>query len=203
MKIIQLRGQQLQQWKDSPNEVEKALVAQHGDCQLRSTQGKILKFCRVGDRVPPPPTPELARIQHQGGRTIYGAPLPSINVTELPCVQSVNATLPRNPTTPGDVWIGVTQPVEPLPALAIRDQDQDCCSWLGVLPKGEHHAACAKASKAAPQLLDLKTGTPLRAALPDEIQASKASSQLDGVGEISVDGRACYVSEQASSPTAA
>lgn len=203
MKIIQLRGQQLQQWKDNPNEVEKALVAQHGDCQLRSTQGKILKFCRVGDRVPPPPTPELARIQHQGGRTIYGAPLPSINVTELPCVQNVNATLPRVQAADINSLAMLGPTPEPVPALAIRDQDQDCCSWLGVLPKGEHHAACAKASKAAPQLLDLKTGTPLRAALPDEIQASKASSQLDGVGEISVDGRACYVSEQASSPTAA
>lgn len=193
MKIILLRGQQLQQWRDRPEEVEKALVAQHGDCQLRSTQGKILKFCRVGDKVPPPPTPELARIQHQGGRTIYGAPLPSVNVAELPCVQNINATLPR---------VATPEP-EPLPALAIRDQDQDCCSWLGVLPKGEHHAACVKSSKSAAQLLDLKTGTPLRAALPDEIQASKSSRELDGVGEISVDGRACYVRESVPAPTAA
>lgn len=50
MKIVHLRGEKFREWRDSPGNRDAMcaeLMRHHGDCQVRSPQGRILKFCRV------------------------------------------------------------------------------------------------------------------------------------------------------------
>lgn len=50
MKIVTLRHEHFRQWRDEPlkrQEMCSMLLKAHGDCQIRSPQGRILKFVRV------------------------------------------------------------------------------------------------------------------------------------------------------------
>jgi hypothetical protein len=77
-----------------------------------------------------------------------------------------------------------------------------CREWSGAVA-GSHHPLCtfrkdweAQQGRAAPQLVELETGTVIREATDDEVSASKAKSSEDGVGAIELsDGKLYYVKE--------
>lgn len=68
---------------------------------------------------------------------------------------------------------------------------------------GSHHPLCTfrkawetQQGRATPQLVELETGTVIREASDDELQASKAKAAEDGVGAFELsDGKLYYVRE--------
>jgi hypothetical protein len=89
-------------------------------------------------------------------------------------------------------------PPAPLPAPA----DCVCHEWAGA-NEGKHHALCEfrerwelEHGKTTPELVELETGTVVREASPEEVEASKAKAEEDGVGAIELsDGKLYYVRE--------
>lgn len=86
----------------------------------------------------------------------------------------------------------------PVPSPA----DCVCREWAGAT-EGAHHPLCgvrkaweAQQGKVAPQLVELETGTVIREASDEEVQASKAKAAEDGVGALELsDGKLYYVKE--------
>ncbi len=114
-------------------------------------------------------------------------------------------TLPAPPeTAPGSA----ASDASPVPASAPDAEapptpaDCACREWGGVVT-GSHHSLCsfrhaweAHQGHAAPQLVELETGTVIREASDDELRASKAKAGEDGVGAFELsDGKLYYVRE--------
>lgn len=90
----------------------------------------------------------------------------------------------------------------PAPQPPPTPADCACRDWAGVVT-GSHHPLCsfrkaweAQEGRPAPQLVELETGTVIREASDDELQASKAKAAEDGVGAFELsDGKLYYVRE--------
>ncbi len=101
-------------------------------------------------------------------------------------------------------------PTEPAPTPAVAPptlsprapSDCLCQEWSGAV-SGKHHPLCAfrktweqLQGEAAPQLLELETGSVIREATEEEALASKQKAVEDGVGAIELsDGKLYYVKE--------
>jgi hypothetical protein len=114
-------------------------------------------------------------------------------------------TLPAPPETASAPPAGNSSPSPaptPEPQAPPTPADCSCRQWTGVVT-GSHHPLCtfrkawdAQQGHAAPQLVELETGTVIREASHDELQASKAKAAEDGVGAFELsDGKLYYVRE--------
>jgi hypothetical protein len=91
-------------------------------------------------------------------------------------------------------------PAPPAPAPPPAPADCVCHEWSGT-PEGKHHALCQFRERwerehgdTTPKLVELETGTVVREASPEELEASKAKAEEDGVGAIELsDGKLYYV----------
>ena len=89
-------------------------------------------------------------------------------------------------------------PSAPSPAPA----DCVCHEWAGS-SEGKHHALCQFRERwerehgdTTPKLVELETGAVVREASPEELEASTAKAEEDGVGAIELsDGKLYYVRE--------
>ncbi|MFZ5894759.1 MAG: hypothetical protein ACOY0T_27090 [Myxococcota bacterium] len=90
----------------------------------------------------------------------------------------------------------------PPPAPPPAPTDCVCREWAGA-SEGKHHALCEFRERwerehgdTTPKLVALETGTVVREASPEEVEASKAKAEEDGVGAIELsDGKLYYVRE--------
>ncbi|MFZ5894679.1 MAG: hypothetical protein ACOY0T_26690 [Myxococcota bacterium] len=90
----------------------------------------------------------------------------------------------------------------PPPAPPPAPADCVCREWSGA-SESKHHALCQFRERwerehgdTTPKLVELETGTVIREASPEELEASKAKSEEDGVGAIELsDGKLYYVRE--------
>jgi hypothetical protein len=90
------------------------------------------------------------------------------------------------------------------PAAAPPPAPADCIchEWAGA-SDGKHHALCQFREQwerdhgdTTPKLIELETGAFVREASPEEVEASKAKAEEDGVGAIELsDGKLYYVRE--------
>ena len=95
-----------------------------------------------------------------------------------------------------------TASLAPPPAPPPAPADCVCHEWAGA-SEGKHHALCQFRERwerehgdTAPKLVELETGTVVREASPEEIEASKAKAEDDGIGAIELsDGKLYYVRE--------
>ena len=112
----------------------------------------------------------------------------------VPAPPPVEAAAPTDEPVPASA--ASPPPAPPPPAECV------CQEWAGAVA-GSHHPLCgfrkaweAQQGKAAPQLVELETGTVIREASDDEVLASKAKASEDGVGAIELsDGKLYYVKE--------
>jgi hypothetical protein len=113
----------------------------------------------------------------------------------------VNGKRVVEPVTDGGLTPAGTE-ASPQPAPVVPPSGCVCREWAGIV-EGKHHPLCrfgkeweAQQGEAAPQLVELETGTPLREATGDELAASKQKATEDGVGAIELsDGKLYYVKE--------
>jgi hypothetical protein len=122
----------------------------------------------------------------------------------------VSAATEGQDTRPTPPAIEAAPPAEePVPASAASPPQAPlppaecvCQEWAGAV-SGSHHPLCGfrkawetQQGQAAPQLVELETGTVIREASDDEVLASKAKASEDGVGAIELsDGKLYYVKE--------
>lgn len=114
-------------------------------------------------------------------------------------------TVPAPPDVASAPAAGSSRPVSaPAPETQPPTSPADCVcrEWAGVVT-GSHHPLCTfrkawetQQGRATPQLVELETGTVIREASDDELQASKAKAAEDGVGAFELsDGKLYYVRE--------
>jgi hypothetical protein len=126
-------------------------------------------------------------------RVVVGSPTESRDTLPAP---------PESASMPAAGGSSAVSATTPEPQALLSPADCVCREWAGVVA-GSHHPLCtfrkaweAQQGRAAPQLVELETGTVIREASDDELQASKAKAADDGVGAFELsDGKLYYVRE--------